>query len=92
MKTNTTGPTGMSREQELRLQAELIEKNGITKLPPDERLFEEPNWSAWAKRAKDKKKQAKLTKQHEAALKKVKAAKLASAKAKAKAKKNNAED
>ena len=85
MKTKTTGPTGMSREEELRLQAEFIEKNGITKLPPDERLFEEPNWSAWAKRAKDKKKQAKLAKQHEAALKKIKAAK-------AKAKKNNAEN
>lgn len=78
MKTKTTGPTGMSREQELLLQAEFIEKNGITKLPPDARLFEDrPDWSAWAKRDKDKKKQTKLAKQHEAALKKVKASKLA---------------
>jgi len=82
MKTKTTGPTGMSREEELRLQAEFIEKNGITKLPPDERLFEEPNWSAWAKRAKDKKKQAKLAKKHAAALKKVQAAKAKAAKEK----------
>ena len=71
MKTKTTGPTGMSREEELRLQAEFIEKNGITMLPPDERLFEDPDWSAWAKRAKDKKKQAKLAKKKEAALKKL---------------------
>lgn len=71
MKTKTTGPTGMSREEELRLQAEFIEKNGITILPPDERLFEDPDWSAWAKRAKDKKKQAKLAKKKEAALKKM---------------------
>lgn len=71
MKTKTMGPTGMSREEELRLQAEFIEKNGITMLPPDERLFEDPDWSAWAKRAKDKKKQAKLAKKKEAALKKL---------------------
>jgi len=71
MKTKTTGPTGMSREEELRLQAEFIEKNGITMLPPDERLFEDPDWSAWAKKAKDKKKQAKLAKKKEAALKKL---------------------
>jgi hypothetical protein len=73
MKKDLTGPTGMSREDELRLQAEYIEKNGITKLPPDERLFEDPDWSAWARRAKDKKKLAVLAKKHAAALKNVKA-------------------
>ena len=65
----------MSREEELRLQAEFIEKNGITMLPPDERLFEDPDWSAWAKKAKEKKKQAKLAKKKAAALKNINNAK-----------------
>tara|TARA_R100001510_G_C7640332_1_gene198021 strand:- start:297 stop:527 length:231 start_codon:yes stop_codon:yes gene_type:complete len=75
MKAKTKGPTGMSREEELRLQAEFIEKNGITMLPPDERLFEDPDWSAWAKKAKEKKKQAKLAKKKAAALKNINNAK-----------------
>lgn len=72
MKVKTTGPTGMSREEELRLQAEFIEKNGITKLPPDERLFEDPDWTRWAKEAKERDKQRKLNFKKKKALAKMK--------------------
>ena len=71
MKIKTTGPTGMSREEELRLQAEFIEKNGVTKLPPDERLFEDPDWTRWAKEAKERDKQRKLELKKKKALKKI---------------------
>jgi hypothetical protein len=72
MKVKTTGPTGMSREEELRLQAEFIEKNGITKLPPDERLFEDPDWNRWAKEAKQRDKERKLELKKKKALAKMK--------------------
>ena len=71
MKIKTTGPTGMSREEELRLQAEFIEKNGVTKLPPDERLFEDPDWTRWAKEAKERDKQRKLELKKKKALAKI---------------------
>ena len=56
MKYNEIGPTGMSREEELKLQQEYIEKNGVTRLPPDGRLKDPPDWSAWKRNPKKKKK------------------------------------
>jgi len=62
MKPSETGPTGMSREKELKLQQEFIEKNGLKKLPPDARLKDPPDWSAWKTNPKAKKKPKKPAK------------------------------
>ena len=55
-------PMSMSREEELKLQQEFIEKNGITVLAPDARLKDPPDWSAWKKRAKPKSTKRKASK------------------------------
>ena len=44
----------MTREEELQLLANFIEKNGVKQLPPDER-GPEMRWSAWGKPRKKKK-------------------------------------
>ena len=45
----------MTREEELKILEEFIEKNGTTKLPPDDR-GPEMIFSAWTRRGKKKKK------------------------------------
>lgn len=49
-------PMNITREEELKLQQEFIEKNGVTILAPDARLKDPPDWSAWKRRAKPAKK------------------------------------
>ena len=62
MRPKELGPTGMTREEELKLQQDFIEKNGVTKLPPDARLKDPPDWSSWKKNPKAKKKPKKPAK------------------------------
>jgi len=45
----------MSREEELKLLQEFVEKNGTTKLPPDERGPDFVVFSAWGRPKKSKK-------------------------------------
>ena len=47
-------PLNRTREEELKLMAEFIEKNGVTKLDPDERI--EMNTISYWTKSKDKKK------------------------------------
>ena len=46
----------MTREEELKLMAEFIEKNGATKLPPDARIEINSGLSVWRKSKKTSKK------------------------------------
>ena len=53
----------MTREQELKLMAEFIEKNGVTRLPADARIEFNSGLSVWAKsKKKAKKPKSKKTK------------------------------
>ncbi len=49
----------ISREEELKLMLAYEEAHGVTKLPPDERLADPPNWSAWKRSYKPTKKKKK---------------------------------
>ena len=55
-------PMSLTREEELRLQQEFIEKNGVTVLAPDARLADPPDWSVWKRRSKPAKKKASKAK------------------------------
>ena len=54
----------MTREEELQILQEYIEKNGVKQLPPDER-GSEMMFSAWARNKKKIKKAMKVAKKKE---------------------------
>jgi hypothetical protein len=52
----------MTREQELKLMAEYIKNNGVTKLPDDARIEFNSNMSVWRRSKKVTKKKKKIKK------------------------------